>query len=163
MNEVQNGCTRSRIRIVQGSQHLYNINFFTFIHLCEILFFMSHSHFHVFVLQRDIYETLSTITPAENYLNFRPFICREYFVIKLLLLFSRLGHNFPENYGKLLSSQYVDWDFNGKNTSHLRFLQKPFILDVGKPLKKKWKFSIWDPWDKYPFWNHKRMTHQMLS
>jgi len=29
-------------------------------------------------------------------------------------------------------THYVDWDFNGKNTSHLRFLQKPFILDVPK-------------------------------
>ena len=40
-------------------------------------------------------------------------------------------------------SHYVDWDFNGKNTSHLRFLQKPFILDVCKPLKKNWNFLGW--------------------
>ena len=33
-------------------------------------------------------------------------------------------------------THYVDWDFDSKNTSHFQFLQKPFILDVCKPLKK---------------------------
>ena len=32
---------------------------------------------------------------------------------------------------------YENWHLNGKNTSHFQFLQKPFILDVCKPLKKK--------------------------
>ena len=36
-------------------------------------------------------------------------------------------------------THYVHWDFDSKNTSHLRFLQEPFILDVCKPLKEKLK------------------------
>ena len=44
-----------------------------------------------------------------------------------------------ENSDKKLPSRphYVDWVLNGKNTSHFQFLQKPFILDKCKPLKKK--------------------------
>ena len=43
-----------------------------------------------------------------------------------------------ENSDKKLPSRphYVDWVLNGKNTSHFQFLQKPFILDKWKPLKK---------------------------
>ena len=42
-------------------------------------------------------------------------------------------------------SHYVDWDFNSKITSHFQFLQKPFILDVCKPLKKKLKIFYVGP------------------
>ena len=38
-------------------------------------------------------------------------------------------------------THYVDWDFNGKNRSLFQFLQKPFILNVCKPPKKKMKIS----------------------
>ena len=36
-----------------------------------------------------------------------------------------------------LGSYYVEWDFNGKNTSHLHFFQKLFIHDVCKLFSEK--------------------------
>ena len=52
----------------------------------------------------------------------------------------------------LVVSHYVDWVFNGKKTSHFQFLQKTFILDVCKSLKKILIIKIF-PF-RYPFWNH---------
>ena len=54
----------------------------------------------------------------------------------------------------LTRPHYVDWDFNSKITSHFQFLQKPFILDVCKPLNFFFKFSMWDLGDICinPFW-----------
>ena len=46
---------------------------------------------------------------------------------------------------------YVNLYFNCKNTSHLQFLQKLFIHNVCKLVKKK---SMWDAWDIFNnlFW-----------
>ena len=44
---------------------------------------------------------------------------------------------------QLCYAHYVDWDFKGENRSYLQFLQKPFILDVCKPLKKNENFLWW--------------------
>ena len=48
-------------------------------------------------------------------------------------------------YFKQLLNTHVDWDFNSKITSHFQFLQKPFILDICKPLKQKLKIFYVGP------------------
>ena len=79
----------------------------------------------------------------------------ESFFVKFLSLAEQSGTQFFSLWKTDYSTHYVDWDFNSKNTSHFQFLQKPFIHDVYKPLKRNWKFSTWDLGDIciYPFWN----------
>ena len=62
--------------------------------------------------------------------------------IEEMIRVADIDSNGQVNYKEFVKimKQYVEWYFNSKNKSHFQFLQKPFIFDVCKPLKKNENF-----------------------